>query len=152
MTAVFVAVKGNQAVNNGYSAQETTNMLWMARIHPCMPIYCIATNSELWDHFVYTHWEYQLGRLHMLATTQLTNVSGDGAFCFNEDAHIHFLRTVPIYCCATVRLKRDTFLSVVEQNLLNPKATLCDNGTASLIQGMVEFLLYFKCSLHSFRA
>ncbi|KAF8904026.1 hypothetical protein CPB85DRAFT_1438069 [Mucidula mucida] len=114
MTAVFVAVK--------------------ARIHPYMPIYCIATNSELWDHFVYTHREYQLGRLHMLATTQLTNVLEDGAFCFNEDAHIRFLRTIPIYCRATVCLKRDTFLSVLEQNLLNPKATLCDNGTASLIQ------------------
>ncbi|KAF8992974.1 hypothetical protein BDZ89DRAFT_1150802 [Hymenopellis radicata] len=134
MTAVFVAVKGNQAVNNGYGAQETTDMLWMARIHSCMPIYCIATNSELWDHFVHTHREYQLGRLHMLATTQLANVSGDGAFRFNEDAHIRFLRTVPIYRRATVRLERDTFLSVVEQNLLNPKATLCDNGTASLIQ------------------
>ncbi|KAF9030250.1 hypothetical protein BDZ89DRAFT_1132547 [Hymenopellis radicata] len=134
MTAVFVAVKGNQAVNNGYGAQETTDMLWMARIHPCMPIYCIATNSELWDHFVHTHREYQLGRLHMLVTTQLANVSGDGAFRFNEDAHIRFLRTVPIYRRATVRLERDTFLSVVEQNLLNPKATLCDNGTASLIQ------------------
>jgi len=47
--AIFLAIKGNQQVFNGYGVQETCDMLCGALIHPCMPVYQLCVDDVLWN-------------------------------------------------------------------------------------------------------
>lgn len=48
---IFQIVKTTQSVFNGYGAQETSDMLFAARIHPRMPCYLVCKDDELWKSF-----------------------------------------------------------------------------------------------------
>ncbi|TFK58102.1 hypothetical protein BDN72DRAFT_731871, partial [Pluteus cervinus] len=48
---IFVAVKSNQLVFNGYGAQETCDMLLEAFILPTMPASMVCADDAVWSRF-----------------------------------------------------------------------------------------------------
>ncbi|KDR76076.1 hypothetical protein GALMADRAFT_210772 [Galerina marginata CBS 339.88] len=96
-TAIFLAVKSNQKVFNGYGAQETCDMLSSVLIHPCMPAYQVCGDEQTWTRFKQGVLDYQIGRLDLLATGSLPLVSGQRPFRMNHDAHDCFMSHVMCY-------------------------------------------------------
>jgi len=50
-TPIFLEVKDNQRIFNGYGAQEACDMLVHALLHPCVPSYMIYQDPMLFDWF-----------------------------------------------------------------------------------------------------
>lgn len=65
-TPVFLAVKANQRVFNGYGAQETSDMLFTAIIHPRMPVSLVCKDDDLWDRLYTRIVGYQKERIELL--------------------------------------------------------------------------------------
>ena len=131
-TPIFLSVKNNQKVFNGYGAQETCDMLFQALILPCMPTYAVCKDPDVWHRFKTAVFEYQDIRLGLVRSKPLIlpYISSLRPFRFNRDGHNKFLRHVSTYRRQSVKVEHDTLAKINELNLLDPNATLQDNGTA----------------------
>lgn len=132
-TPIFLSVKNNQKVFNGYGAQETSDMLFEAMIFPGMPTLAVCQDPNVWHRFKTAVFDYQDIRLGLVNSKPiiLPYVSGRRPFRFNRDGHNKFLRHVSTYRRQFVKVERDTLSKINELNLLDFNATLLDNGTAS---------------------
>lgn len=131
MTPIFLEMKGNQMVFNGYGAQETCDMLVLALIHPCMPSYFICLHESLWNRFKSTLIAYRLQRLEIARSPRLPNVSGTAAFRFNQEAHRKFLGHVVSYRRQDCYLSADAFRDAHDLGLFNLKGVIQDDGTVT---------------------
>jgi hypothetical protein len=131
-TPIFLSVKNNQKVFNGYGAQETCDMLFEACIFPCMPTIAVCQDPGVWHRFKTSVFDYQDIRLGLVNSKPLIlpYVSGRRPFRFNRDGHNKFLRHVSTYRRQSVKVDRDTLAKINDLNLLDFNATLQDNGTA----------------------
>jgi hypothetical protein len=129
---IFLSVKNNQKVFNGYGAQETCDMLFQALIFPCMFTYAVCKDPDVWHRFKTAVFEYQDIRLGLVRSKPLIlpYVSSRRPFRFNRDGHNRFLRHVSTYRRQSVKVERDTLAKINELNLLDFNAALQDNGTA----------------------
>jgi hypothetical protein len=132
-TPIFFSVKSNQAVFNGYGAQETCDMLFQAMLSPCMPTWAVCEDPSTWERFKTTIFEYQDTRLALVNSQPsiLPYVSGRRPFHFNKDGHNRFLIHVSTYRRQFVRVHKDELAKINEFNLLNPSATLQNDGRAT---------------------
>jgi hypothetical protein len=132
-TPIFLSVKNNQKVFNGYGAQETCDMLFQALIYPSMPTFAVCQDPDVWHRFKTAVFDYQEIRLSLVNSKPLILpfVSGRRSFRFNRDGHNKFLRHVSTYRRQFVKVDSDTLAKINEFNLLDFNATLQDNGTAS---------------------
>lgn len=130
-TAIFIAIKGNQRVFNGYGAQETCDMLCGALIHPCMPVYQLCVDDVLWDRFRAAVINYQQDRFSLLGDGRFTYVSSDRPFGMNNDAHRRFLAHVACYRREHVFADQACIDQLQKFDLLNPSAVIQPTGFAT---------------------
>lgn len=141
-TPIFVAIKSNQCVFNGYGAQETSDMLFTALIHPCMPVSLVCKDDQLWARLYSRVIGYQKERVELLEPMTPAegvrrtrgrlwhHVSSDLAFRMNADGHKRFIRGVLTYRRKAVNIDRQLMEQMMMMGLLNPNATIQDDGTA----------------------
>lgn len=127
---IFLQVKNNQLVFNGYGAQETSDMLSQAAIHPVMPSFFICQSDSLFTHFKENVIDYQKSRLDLCKHPRITSVSSFSPFRFNTSAHKFFLQRVLCSRRARVSVDVSTLAELHRRNLLNPNALLQDTGDA----------------------
>ncbi|KAF8954277.1 hypothetical protein BDZ97DRAFT_2081817 [Flammula alnicola] len=140
-TAIFLAVKSNQKVFNGYGAQETCDMLCSVFIHPCMPVYQICADESLWKRFKQGVLDYQCDRLKLLETGSFPHVSGPRPFQMNHNAHDRFMAHVLCYRTRYVFADQLMLDGLHSRDLLNPHAIIQPTGTAQ-DSGESEVSLY----------
>jgi hypothetical protein len=133
MKPIFLSVKNDQKVFNGYGAQETSDMLFQALIHPCMPTSAVCRDPGVWDRFKTAVFDYQDIRLSLVNSKPviLPYISGRQPFRFNRDGHNKFLRHVSTYRRQFEKVDREMLAKINNFNLLDFEATLEDNGIAS---------------------
>ncbi|KAF7798752.1 hypothetical protein EIP86_009977 [Pleurotus ostreatoroseus] len=144
---IFTRIKGNQKVFNGYGAQETTDMLFTACIHPRMPTYLVCKDDALWSSLKSRTFGYQEERIAALWASKKVNrangskkagypyVSGSLAFRMNVKGHARFLSDVPVFRRKEVRIDQTTLDLLLARGLLDPDATIQDNGYALKQEG-----------------
>ncbi|KAJ3573914.1 hypothetical protein NP233_g2124 [Leucocoprinus birnbaumii] len=113
-TPIWLEVKSNQRVFNGYGAQEACDMLFLAYIHPLMPSSYICLNDDLWERFLQNVISYQQQRINLVYTnnTKLPLISGDKPFR------------------SSVRVSREYLEKMQVYGLNNPAATIMEDGYA----------------------
>ncbi|KDR73757.1 hypothetical protein GALMADRAFT_212561 [Galerina marginata CBS 339.88] len=131
-TGIFLAVKGNQKVFNGYGAQETCDMLCSVLIQPCMPAYFVCVDDALWKRFRQGVIDYQLERLRLLSTKPFPYVSGSKPFRMNHDAHERFMKHVLCYRKQYVSVDQRILDAMHRRELLNPRAVIQSSGFAKV--------------------
>ncbi|KAJ6570365.1 hypothetical protein B0H10DRAFT_1964731 [Mycena sp. CBHHK59/15] len=73
---------------NGKGAQEATDLLLLALIHPQMPALYVCQNNKLWLRFLQTVIDYDKNQMDLvLPGSKLLHVSGDRQFHMNTDGH-----------------------------------------------------------------
>jgi len=129
---IFLSVKDDQQVFNGYGTQETCDMLFQALLSPCIPTSAVCEDAQLWIRFKTAVFEYQEIRLALINSTPsiLPFVSGRRPFRFNKDGHNRFLTHVSTYRHWYVKVNEDQLKLINEYNLLNPNAIFQNNGKA----------------------
>jgi hypothetical protein len=132
-TPIFLSVKSDQKVFNRYGAQETCDMLFQAMLSPCMPTWAVCKNLEVWERFKTTVFAYQDIRFALVNSKPsiLPYVSSRRPFFFNKDGHNRFLNHVSTYRREFVHVHKDDLAKINEFNLLNPCATLQNDGRAT---------------------
>lgn len=145
-TPIFIAVKNTQKVFNGYGAQETCDMLYMAILSPCMPAYLVCRNDVLWKRFSEAVVNYQRQRLDLVSGTDLPAISGKQVIFMNTKAHEKFIGTVSCYRKKQVKVHRDCLKLYHSLGLLDPDATIQDDGTA--VGKSLFYLVSFRLFVH----
>ncbi|KAF5348274.1 hypothetical protein D9756_010448 [Leucocoprinus leucothites] len=114
-TPIFLEIKDNQLVFNGYGAQETTDMLVEAFLHPLTPT--------------------RYGRVGLIneKNSCLPSTSGSKPFRWNDDGHRLFLLGVSTFRRANIRVSKSYRDTVQQFGLDNPDATIMPNGLAKVI-------------------
>lgn len=134
-TPIFLAIKNNQLVFNGYGAQETCDMLVSAAIHPCMPAYLICRSAHLFGILLQAVIQYD-GSRHESVDSKLSPkgrlpyISSKRPFRMNEDGHRRFLALVKCYRRKHVAVHQQELTTFHSKGLLNPDATIQDDGVA----------------------
>lgn len=90
-TPIFLAVRSNQKVFNGYGAQETCDMLFHSLFSPLMPAHLVHSHPQLWERFKRAVIEYQANCIQIVEDKLFPFVSGPQPFFMNKDAHNRFL-------------------------------------------------------------
>jgi hypothetical protein len=139
-TPIFLSVKNNQKVFNGYGAQETCDMLFEALIFPCMSTFAVCQDPDVWQRFQKAVFDYQDIRWSLVHSKPLIlpYISGLRPFRFNRDGHNKFLTHVSTYRRQFVKVDRDTLAKINNLNLLDFNATLQEDGTAPGIYFSLE--------------
>lgn len=141
-------MKSTQTVFNGYGAQEATDMLVLALIHPNMPAFEVCGNEELWERFVRTLKIYSLDRLSLANSSRgLPYVSSAWPFRFRKNAHVKYLLYISCYRRQSVNLGLDIVWTAHDLNLFNPEAVIQPDGLAV---GERVFSSLFTVIAHSF--
>ena len=132
-TPIFISVKGTQQVFNGYGAQETCDMLVEALLSPCMLTHAICEHEVVWARFRKAVLEYQDIRVAIVNTTPsiLPYISGRRPFHFSSNGHSKFLKHVSTYRRKHVKVDREQLARMNDLNLLNQKAVLQADGSAT---------------------
>ncbi|KAJ3573001.1 hypothetical protein NP233_g2714 [Leucocoprinus birnbaumii] len=134
-TPIWLEIKGNQQVFNGYGAQETCDMLFWAFIHPLMPSSKICLDETLWSRFIDNVISYQQRRIELVnqKNSKFPSISGKRPFQWHANGHRLFLAEVPVFRKARVRVTRVFFEEMQRYGLHNPDATIMDNGFAEVV-------------------
>jgi len=127
-TSIFLEVKSNQRVFNGYGAQETCDMLIQAMIHPCMPVFLVCSDVAVWQHFKDALISYQQGRITLFKDKPFPHVSSRHPFQLNRDEHARFMAHVLCYRRQHVSLDQHQLDMFHSMNLFNPYAVLQSDG------------------------
>jgi len=132
-TPIFSAVKTNQEVFNGYGAQETSDMLFEALIHPAMSTFDICRDETVWARFKAAVFSYQKERIQLATATpsKLPYVSGPLPFRFDKDGHHRFLAHVSTYRRTHVKVTQERLSKIQALGLLIPSAIIQSNGVAT---------------------
>lgn len=132
---IFLAVKGNQLVFNGYGAQETSDMLFEALILPNTSTYDVCKLDALWARFEAAVFNYQQERYKLIHApqkeTKLSYISGPKPFRFNFEAHKHYVSSITTYRRQEIRITSERWSEIKKQgliNLFNPRARMQRNG------------------------
>ena len=151
--AIFLTVKETQAIFNGYGAQETSDMLFQALIHPATPTNVVCKNDSMWNDFKRAVVGYQAGQMDLiknLSNLGMSRVSKKEPFPFSHRPHAHFLQYVSTYRRDSVKVSSEVLDEMHKRKLLSPMAQLQENGHG---QGKSNFSsfhrVYSQCSWQS---
>ncbi|KAJ7444374.1 hypothetical protein B0H11DRAFT_2089641, partial [Mycena galericulata] len=129
--AIFEIMKSEQTVFNGTGAQEATDQLAMALIHPQMAAVHVCSDDALWRRFHYTIIKYDKNRTDLaLPGSPLPYVSGPRPFRLNQDGHNKYLSRISCYRRSEVVFDIATLNAAHENGLFLPKAIIQANGRA----------------------
>ncbi|KAJ7124415.1 hypothetical protein C8R44DRAFT_734898 [Mycena epipterygia] len=136
LSPIAVCMRANQMAFNGSSAQETSDQLFLALIHPQMPTYYVCANDTLWDRFIKTVINYDKDQMDLAApSARLPAVLGPRPFYMNLDGHTKYLHHVLTYRCFNVLVYQDCLQAAHELGLFLPNAIIQPNGSAELPGG-----------------
>lgn len=132
-TPIFITIKSTQTVFNGYGAQETTDLLLLALIHPQMLTVHVCTHSETWDRLDKALIRYHASRMELaLPSTHLPYVSGKSPFLMNLSGHRRkYLKHISAYRRSHVVLDKAALDEAHALGLFIPNAVIQPNGHAS---------------------
>ncbi|KAJ6550765.1 hypothetical protein DFH09DRAFT_1168280 [Mycena vulgaris] len=131
-TPIFLSIKGTQSVFNGSGAQEATDLLLLAMIHPQMPTYYVCREDETWARLERAVIDYDKNRMDLaLPSSRLPSVSGPAPFHMNHDGHARYLQHISTYRRSRVILPIEDLCRAHELGLFIPNAWIQPNGHAS---------------------
>lgn len=129
-------IKSNQRVFNGYGAQETCDMLFLAFIHPFMPASVVCKSNDIFDRLSKSLVNYRKDHHNLLFDlvhrSYLPLTSGHRPFAFLLSAHKYFLQKA-VLCSRRHQIKvdQDTLNELHKLHLLTPEATYDKDGLAT---------------------
>ncbi|KAJ7439172.1 hypothetical protein B0H11DRAFT_2205856 [Mycena galericulata] len=130
-TPIFASVKATQTVFNGFGAQEATDLLCLALIHPVMRSVDVCGHEEVWSRFVSAIIDYDKSRMDLaLPSSSLPFVSGDSPFRMNTDGHNRYLYHISCYRRSHVILDAARLEAAHKLGLFLPNAIIQPNGIA----------------------
>ncbi|KAF9061082.1 hypothetical protein BDP27DRAFT_1338720 [Rhodocollybia butyracea] len=146
-TPVWQVMKEHQDVCNGFGAQEATDALFGAFIHPQMPISLVCGDDDIWTRFVHTVTTHHTMRVNRVMDPSsicsnlkpLPYVSGLKLFRMNTTAHKLYCADILCYRKEEVYLSREQVMIANSMGLFNPDAVLDDTGIASVPVGPLPF-------------
>jgi hypothetical protein len=132
---IFLTVKDNQMIFNGYGAQETCDMLYEALMLPNTSTYDVCRLDDLWTRFEAAVFNYQQGRFDLIhspqSITKLSYVSGPKPFFFNGEAHKHYVQHITTYRRRVIRIHEDRWKEIEKLGLIqlfNDRAKMEPDG------------------------
>ncbi|KAJ6603378.1 hypothetical protein DFH09DRAFT_1124289 [Mycena vulgaris] len=132
-TPIFLSIKGTQSVFNGSGAQEATDLLLLAMIHPQMPTYYVCREDETWARLERAVTDYDKNRIYLaLPSSRLPSVSGPAPFHMNHNGHAKYLQHISTYRHSRVILPIEDLCRAHELGLFIPNARIQPNGHASV--------------------
>ncbi|KAF7965872.1 hypothetical protein HWV62_41174 [Athelia sp. TMB] len=129
-TPIVVEVRNNQRVFNGYGAQESADMLFLALIHPVMPAHYICMDDKLFKRFSEAVVQYRQDRKALVSHPRLPLLSSALPFVFRESAHKFFLQKVSCFSRHRVAVTQQTLDILHDMGILDPDAQINPDGTA----------------------
>ncbi|KAF8175168.1 hypothetical protein BJ912DRAFT_1064411 [Pholiota molesta] len=138
---IFLTVKDNQMIFNGYGAQETCDMLYEALMLPNTSTYDVCRLDDLWTRFEAAVFNYQQGRFDLIhspqSITKLSYVSGPKPFFFNGEAHKHYVQHITTYRRRVIRIHEDRWKEIEKLGLIqlfNDRAKMEPDGIPLLAE------------------
>ncbi|KAJ7159319.1 hypothetical protein C8R43DRAFT_1234061 [Mycena crocata] len=133
---IFAAIKNTQTVFNGSGAQEGTDLVNLAFLHPQMPSFQVCNNDELWARLVKAVIDYDKNRIELaLPEARLPYASGAMPFRMNYDGHKHFLSNITIYRREFVIFTEERLSFAIDLGLFQPNAEIQPDGRAIVPAG-----------------
>ncbi|KAJ7801804.1 hypothetical protein B0H14DRAFT_3782432 [Mycena olivaceomarginata] len=105
--SIFKSMKTHQTAFNGSGAQEATDQLFLAYIHPLMPARLVCLNNTLFQRLLNVVIAYDHSRNNLALRGALPYVSGDSPFHMNTSGHDKYLRQVFCFKRQVVKLDAD---------------------------------------------
>ncbi|KAJ7443076.1 hypothetical protein B0H11DRAFT_1932063 [Mycena galericulata] len=138
-TPIFASVKATQTVFNGFGAQEATDLLLLALIHPQMPSVDVCGHEEVWSRFVSAIIDYDKSRMDLaLPSSSLPFVSGDSPLRMNTDGHNRYLYHISCYRRSHVILDAAKLDAAHKLGLFLPNVIIQPNGIAQVPSNLPE--------------
>ncbi|KAJ7467278.1 hypothetical protein B0H11DRAFT_2197385 [Mycena galericulata] len=123
--------EATQTVFNGFGAQEATDLLCLALIHPVMRSVDVCGHEEVWSRFVSAIIDYDKSRMDLaLPSSSLPFVSGDSPFRMNTDGYNGYLYHISCYRRSHVILDAARLEAAHKLGLFLPNAIIQPNGIA----------------------
>ncbi|KAF8190357.1 hypothetical protein K438DRAFT_2018693 [Mycena galopus ATCC 62051] len=137
LTSIYMTMKAQQDVFNGSGAQEVTDQLLLALIHPQMPALHVCAHDEVWIRFRQAFIDYDATRMALvLPEARLPYVSGDAPFRMNDSGHTKYLNQVSAYRRSIVKLSGADIEKAHELGLFVPNAVIQPDGYARVPPGI----------------
>jgi hypothetical protein len=151
---IFLEVKDNQRVFNGYGAQEACDMLVGAYLHPCMPTFMVCADSVLFTRLYDALVKYRLNRIKLIKSKTLPLLSSNRPFRFNSHGHKLYLQSVSCSRRYHVKVDQESLDHMHSFGLLNSDAVIHDSGCATGVQSFFilsifmdnKFLSQLECT------
>ncbi|KAJ7176357.1 hypothetical protein C8R43DRAFT_1198025 [Mycena crocata] len=133
---IFAAIKNTQTVFNGSGAQEGTDLVNLAFLHPQMPSFQVCNNYELWARLVKAVIDYDKNRIELaLPEARLPYASGAMPFRMNYDGHKCFLSNITIYRREFVIFTEERLSFAIDLGLFQPNTEIQPDGRAIVPAG-----------------
>ncbi|KAJ7710693.1 hypothetical protein B0H17DRAFT_1123812 [Mycena rosella] len=121
---------GTQTVFNGFGAQETTDLLLAALIHPQMPTTYVCRDDHVWGCFRQAVIDYDKHRMDLLLPSRLPYVSSPRPFRMNADGDRRYLACISTYRRSHVLLPAAALFAAHKNSLFLPGAYIQPDGKA----------------------
>ncbi|KAJ7110761.1 hypothetical protein C8R46DRAFT_1240461 [Mycena filopes] len=143
LTSIYMMMKTQQEVFNGSGAQEATDQLLLAFIHPQMPAFHVCTHDKLWLRFRKSFIDYDASRMALaLSAAKLPYVSSRDPFRMNNSGHTKYLRQIFAYRHSVVKLDQADVEKAHQLGLFVPNAVIQPDGYATGECSLVSFVGY----------
>jgi hypothetical protein len=131
-------MKTDQSAFNGSGAQEATDQLFLAYIHPLMPARLVCLNDTLFQRLLDVVIAYDGSRNDLALPGVLPYVSGDSPLHMNTSGHDKYLRNIFCFKRQVVKFDVDRLRHAHDLNLFQPNAIIQPDGCA--IGGLSVYL------------
>ncbi|KAJ7631609.1 hypothetical protein DFH06DRAFT_1337586 [Mycena polygramma] len=137
LTPIVASMKNHQTVFNGSGAQEATDQLLEALIHPQMPALYVCQHDATFNRLHKVFIEYDASRMQLATSdAHLPFVSGARPLRMNQSGHIKYLRHISSYRRNLVRLDADRLQQAHALGLFVPNAVIHPDGHARVPPGI----------------
>ncbi|KAJ7840414.1 hypothetical protein B0H14DRAFT_2587489 [Mycena olivaceomarginata] len=127
-TSILNSMKTHQTAFNGSGAQEATDQLFVALIHPLMPARFVCQNDDLFDRLLDAVISYDKSRNDLLTPSLLPYVSGKKPIYMNHSGHTIYMRNVLCFKRTDVIFNAQRLQKAHELNLFQPNAIMQPDG------------------------
>ncbi|KAJ7817985.1 hypothetical protein B0H14DRAFT_3474170 [Mycena olivaceomarginata] len=127
-TSILNSMKTHQTAFNGSGAQEATDQLFVALIHPLMPARFVCQNDDLFDRLLDAVISYDKSRNDLLTPSLLPYVSGKKPIYMNHSGHTIYMRHVLCFKRTDVIFNAQRLQKAHELNLFQPNAIMQPDG------------------------
>ncbi|KAJ3885488.1 hypothetical protein GG344DRAFT_82661 [Lentinula edodes] len=133
---IWTTMKERQDVFNGFGAQESCDALFLALIHPLMPVTLLCGSDLMWTRFRTTVIDQHIFRVQRVLSPEkigaerLPYISCQSPFRMNTHGHKLYTAGIPCYRREFVKLSTEQLTLAHNIGLFNKDAVLGDDGVA----------------------